>query len=85
MEYQKIINFLDSTPINNTEINNVKHINIVMRMYNLIEYNNYSKASGRLWQYYQDGSSNNLIESESFNVKIKIRGNTTTDGNKMLK
>ena len=52
MEYQKIINFLDSTPINNTEINNVKHINIVMRMYNLIEYNNYSKASGRLWQYY---------------------------------
>ena len=81
MEYQKIINFLDSAPINNTEINNVNHINIVMRMYNLIEYNNYSKASGRLWQYYQDGSSNNLIESESFNVKIKIRGNTPTDGN----
>ena len=38
--------------INNTEIENAKDIDVVMPMYNLIEYNdNYSKTSGRLWQY----------------------------------
>ena len=36
--------------INNTEIDNAKDIDIVMPMYNLIEYNdNYSKTSGSLW------------------------------------
>ena len=35
--------------INNTEIDNVKDIDIVMPMYNLIEYSdNYSKTSGSL-------------------------------------
>ena len=38
--------------INNTQINNAKDIDIVIPMYNLIEYsNNYSKTSGSLWQY----------------------------------
>ena len=37
--------------INNTEIDNAKDIDIVMPMYNLIEYSdNYSKTSGGLWQ-----------------------------------
>ena len=36
--------------INNTGINNAKDIDIVMQMYNLIEYSdNYSKISGNLW------------------------------------
>ena len=36
--------------INNTEIDNAKHTDIVMPMYNLIEYsNNYSKTAGSLW------------------------------------
>ena len=40
--------------INNTEIDNAKDIDIVMPMYNLIEYSdNYSKTSGSLWQYYK--------------------------------
>ena len=35
--------------INNTDINNAKYIDIVMPMYNLIEYtDNYSKTSGNL-------------------------------------
>ena len=39
--------------INNTEIDNAKDIDIVMSMYNLIEYSdNYLKTSGSLWQYY---------------------------------
>ena len=41
--------------INDTEIDNAQDIDIVMPMYNLIEYSdNYSKTSGILWQYYKD-------------------------------
>ena len=40
--------------INNSDINNAQDIDIVMLMYNLIEYtDNYSKTSGSLWQYYK--------------------------------
>ena len=36
--------------INNADIDNAKYIDIVMPMYNLIEYSdNYSKTSGSLW------------------------------------
>ena len=41
--------------INNTQVDNAKDIDIVMPMYNLIEYSdNYSKTSGSLWQYCKD-------------------------------
>ena len=37
--------------INYTQIDNAEYIDIVMPMYNLIEYSdNYSKTSGSLWQ-----------------------------------
>ena len=40
--------------INNTQIDNAKDIDVVMPMYNLIEYSDsYSKTSGSLWQYYR--------------------------------
>ena len=40
---------------NNIEIDNTKYTDIVMPMYNLIEYSDdYSKKSGSLWQYYSD-------------------------------
>ena len=39
------------TKINNTQIDDAGYIDIVIPMYKLIEYrNNYSKASGSLWQ-----------------------------------
>ena len=48
---------------NNTQVDNAKDIDIVMPMYNLIEYSdNYAKTSGSLWQYFRDG---NLADSES--------------------
>ena len=48
--------------INNTDIDNAHDIDIVMPMYNLIEYSdNYSKTSGSLWQYYKDDPNDNLI------------------------
>ena len=38
--------------INNTQVDNAKDLDIVMPMYNLIEYSDdYSKTSGSLWQY----------------------------------
>ena len=41
--------------INNTQKDNAKDIDIVMPMYNLIEYSdNYEKTTGSLWQYCKD-------------------------------
>ena len=68
--------------INNTDIDNAHDIDIVIPMYNLIEYSdNYSKTSGSLWQYYKDDPNDNLTDSESFKSKVKITGNTPNDGN----
>ena len=40
---------------NNTQVDNAKYIDIVMAIFNLIEWsNNYSKTSGSLWQYFKD-------------------------------
>ena len=40
--------------INNTQIDNCKDIDVVMPLYNLLEYSdNYAKTSGTLWQYYR--------------------------------
>ena len=66
----------------NTEIDNAKDIDIVMPIYNLIEYtDNYSKISGSLWHYYKDEPNDNLTDSEPFKSKIKITGNTPAGGN----
>ena len=70
--------FINSkTEINNTEIDNAKDIDIVMPMYNIIEYSdNYSKISGSLWQFYRDEPNDNLIDSKSFESKIQITEKT---------
>ena len=61
--------------INNAQLDNVKDIDIVMPMYNLVEYrDNYTKTSRSLWQYYRDEPSDDLKDSESFKSKIKITG-----------
>ena len=61
--------------INNTQVDNAKDIDIVMPMYNLIEYsNNYMKTSGSLWQYFRDKPDDNLANFESCKSKIKITG-----------
>ena len=67
--------------INNTEIDNAKDTDIVMVMYNLIEYsNNYLQKSGILWQYYKDEPNGNLADSELFKSKVKITGSTPDNG-----
>ena len=63
--------------INNTDIDNALDIDILMPMYNLLQYSDhYSKTSRSLWQYYKDDPNNNLTDSESFKSKVKITGNT---------
>ena len=53
-----------------------------MPMYSLIEgINNYSKTSGRLWEYYKDEPNDNLADSESFKNQVKITGNTPDNNN----
>ena len=68
--------------INDTELDNAQDIDIVMSMYNLIEYSDiYSKKSGGLWQYWKYEPNDNLANSESFKSKVKITGSTPADGN----
>ena len=68
--------------INNTRVDNAKDIDIVMAMYNLIEYSdNYAKATGSLWQYFRDEPDDDLEDSESFKSKIKITGKAPDDDN----
>ena len=77
--------------INNTQIDNAEYIDIVMPMYNLIEYSdNYSKTSGSLWQYCKDipavNNNGNIVDfnganaTDSFNFKTKITGQTDNNG-----
>ena len=79
--------------INNTQIDNAKDIDIVMPMYNLIEYSdNYAKTTGSLWKYCKDiparDNNNEITEftadntTDSLNFKAKITGQTGNDGTK---
>ena len=65
--------------INNTQVENAKDIDIVMPMYNLIEYSdNYAKTSGSLWQYCKDipplDDNNEIIDFRGNNNPIFIGG-----------
>ena len=71
--------------INNVDIVCCHDIDIVMPMYNLIEYSdNYAKTSGSLWQYYRDEPNDNLADSQSFKSKTKITGKTPNNGNEKM-
>ena len=74
-----------------TQVDNAEDIDIVMLMYNLIEYSdNYSKTSGSLWQYCKDipavNNNGNIVDfnganaTDSFNFKTKITGQTDNNG-----
>ena len=64
--------------INSTLIENAEDLDIVMLMYNLLEYSeNYSMTSGSLWNYYRDeidGVDDNASDDKSFKYKTKIVG-----------
>ena len=92
--YDKKLAFKNNAPfisciskINGESIENADDLDIVMPMYNLLEYSkNYRKITGSLFNYYRDepnssgeGDGNNRInysikDSESFNYKTSITG-----------
>ena len=74
------------TRINNELIEDADDLDIVMSMYNLLEYSkNYRKTIGSLYNYYRDElnndanranfANNNVVCSETFKYKTKIIGN----------
>ena len=59
--------------INGVQIDKAEDLDVVMSMYNLLEYSkNYKKITVSLWNYYRDEPSNPLsINSESFKYKTR--------------
>ena len=78
--YAPFTNCISET--SNTQVDNAKDIDIVMPMFNLLEYSdNYAKTTGSLWQYFRDEPDDNIEDSESFKSKINITGKTPDDDN----
>ena len=85
--------------LNNTFIDNSEDLDIVILIYNLLEYSdNYSMASGILWNSYWDEvndtpnkkdvannkiNDNKTATSISFKYKTKIKGSTPTNINRL--
>ena len=77
--------------INGIKIDNAEDLDVVMTMYNLLEYSkNYKKTTGSMWNYYRDESNsgrdaNNIIHSilnsESFDYKANFMENGVTQNN----
>ena len=66
--------------INNTFVDNAENLDIVIPMYNLLEYSdNYSMTSGSMWNYYRhevndsanetDAANNNIINNKTITSK----------------
>ena len=83
--------------IKNTFAENEEDLNIVMPMYNLLEYSNdYWITSGSLWNYYRDEVNDSANENSTYNnkkyknkaatsrsskYKTKIMGSTPNNNN----
>ena len=73
--------------VNNTQINNAKDVDVVMLMYNSIDYaDNYSKTSGGLWQYYKDipieENETAISDTESFKSVVELSWKAPAGGNR---
>ena len=68
-----------TSKINNTFIDNAEDLDIVMLIYNLLEYsNNYSMILGSFWNYYRDGVNGFANENKNANNFRIINNKTTT-------
>ena len=77
--------------INGVKIDNAEDLDVLMPMYNLLEYSkNYRKTTGSLWNYYRDqpnstiGDNNiihSILNSESFDYKANFMENGVTHDN----
>ena len=83
------INFISK--INGIKIDNAEDLDVVMAMYNLLEYSkNYRKTTGSLWNYYKDKPNSDtddneimhsIINSKSFDYKANFMENDVTQNN----
>ena len=77
--------------INGVKIDNAEDLDVVMTMYNLLEYSkNYRKTTSSLWNSYRDepnSSTDNdnithsILNSESFDYKANFKENGVTQNN----
>ena len=77
------------TKINGIKIDNAEDLDVVMLMYNLLEYSkNYKKTTGSLWNSYRDepnsSTDNNniahsILSSKSFDYKANFISNVTNN------
>ena len=72
-EARKMLVFKNNAPFSsciskiiNKFIGNIEDLDIVMSMYNLLEYSeNYSMSSGRLWNHYRDEMNDDTNENSA--------------------
>ena len=74
--------------INGVKIDSAEDLDVVMPMYNLLEYSkNYRKTTGSLWNYYRDkpnstiddnSITHSILNSESFDYKAHFMENCVT-------
>ena len=85
----KVVAFKNNAPfinciskINSVQIDNAKDLDVIMPMYNLLEYNkNQRKTTDNLWSYYRDEPSDPFsYNSKSFRYETSITGNTYNAG-----
>ena len=56
--------------VNNILIDNAQDLDIVMPMYNLLEYSkNYKKTIGSLWNYYRDEPNSDATGNINYSIK----------------
>ena len=70
-----------TTQINNTQIEDAKDFEVVILMYDLIEYSyNYSVTTASLWQYHKHEPKSLITYSSSFKCKSRFLANTNKRG-----
>ena len=80
-----------STETDGALVDEANFINVIMPLYNLIEYSdNYSDTSGSLWNFKRDKKINNANvtnddNAPSFKYWLNLIGNTVADGRKKKK
>ena len=77
--------------INGVKIDKAEDLDVVMPLYNLLEYSkNYRKTTGSLWNYYRDkpnstiddnNIAHSILNSESFDYKANFMKNGVTHDN----
>ena len=79
--YDKKLAFKNNAPftsciskVNNFLIDNAEDLDIVMPMYNFLEYSkNYRKTTGSLWNYYRDEPNSGAVGNiKLINQKFKV-------------